>query len=165
MEENQAYLWIPYLACRHADTSNPRCNPIRLPYSNLKALTGNEEIPEEETYPPDWPEDGWTAFFGCSSCGYLSQYTSSDVRWTVESKLAPGRFHSGANCFCVEFECAQRNCKTPIKLHIEKSGTTEKEIIALLQVPFFIGSLPCGHSFTTLPTAELRIQRIMDKIE
>ena len=163
MEES--FIFVPGLECKRGHRgSDLVCAPIILPYPNLKAMTW-EDIPEEGIHLPDWPPDGWSTLFGCSECGFVSEYFSLDVEWGLIPKSAPGRFHSGADCFCIEFRCGQRNCKAPTKLHVQRSGLTESAVRDLLRRPFFIGSLPCGHDVPSLPAREYSVRKIMDPIE
>jgi len=164
-------IFVPVLYCKNPDPTH-ECEPIVLPYSGLKttALTLGElwdeypETPEGETHLLDWPPDEWKAFFGCSECGFVSEYTSVDVDHLSIPKSVPGIFHSGADCFCIEFRCGQRNCALPTKLHVQMSGLTESGVQALLRRPFFIGSLPCGHDVPSLPISQYQIHKVMDPI-
>lgn len=153
---------IPFIYCKHR--SDPACPRIVLPYSDLRAVPEEEQTDLwlEERYQPDWPPDEWSATFGCSICGFLSQYTSVDVEWEIVPRSHPGVYHSGANCFCIEFRCAQRNCKAPARIQVEKIEATERDILNLFRESFFIGTLPCGHEILSLPEREYRISKITD---
>lgn len=155
-----AYLLLPLIHCKHL--SDPACPPIVLPYSGLRAVPEEERsnLWLEEKYQPDWPSNEWSAIFGCSACGFLSQYTCFDVEWEIVPKSAPGVFHSGANCFCIEFRCARKNCKAPTTIHVEKHGATESDILRLFRESFFLGTLPCGHEILSLPEREYKIMHV-----
>jgi hypothetical protein len=156
------FIFEPLLLCRR----HPRtCAPIVLPYPNLRAEGAGEHIPLGENHPLLWPRAAWSACFGCTSCGFVSQYTASDVLWDRTPKSAPGVYHSGANCFCVEFRCGRGGCALPTKLHIDNSRLTQREILRLLRSAYFMGSLPCGHDFLPLPANQYSIFKIMDRIE
>ena len=170
--EEPTFIVVPCLQCKHPNTraEDVDCPWIVLPYPNLKAMTDEEfdaELEatlEEEIHLLDWPGDGWQAFVGCSECGFVSLYTGIDVLWRYLPKSAPGRYHSGADCFCIEFQCGQKSCKAPTKLHVQKSGLTENGVLDLLRRPFFIGSLPCGHDVPSLPLNQYQIHKVMDPI-
>jgi hypothetical protein len=163
--EDSTFILAPYVVCKHAQRSDDTpCPLILLPYPNLKA-TGWEGIAEEETNLPDWPADGWSALFGCSECGFVSEYFYLDVEWGLIPKSTPGRYHSGADCFCIEFQCAQKSCKASTKLHVQKNGLTESAVRDLFCRPFFIGFLPCGHEVRSLPASGYKIHEVVDQIE
>jgi hypothetical protein len=104
-----------------------------------------------------WPSDEWKAFFACSSCGLLSEYSARDVRIDYVRRQTRGKHYSDANCFCVAVECAEMRCKSPARFHVEKSGADESEISTLLRRAFFLGSLPCGHA---IPANAKSIHRV-----
>lgn len=162
MPDEKGYLVMPTLHCR--GTNNPRCEPILLPYQNLKAYGEDEDLWSEGIHLSGWPPDGWSVVFGCSECGFVSQYLASDVHLTYSQRSHPGRFHSGANCFCTEFRCGQRSCRVPTKVHVEKQGATERDILDLFRSAFFVGSLLCGHAIVPVPESEYRIHKVMDAI-
>lgn len=157
-----AFIWSPYLNCKFPkkQASDIPCPHIVLPVSNLRAVEWGADIEEEGAYPPSWPSGEWKTWFACSTCGFLSEYFYKDVRWEIVPKLAPGQFHSGANCFCIEFECGQKSCKTLVKLHVEKNGLTETGLSNLLRSPFLIGTLPCGHLPPSLPKDKYIIYKV-----
>jgi len=163
--EESAFMLSPYVVCKHAKRPDDiECSLIVLPYPNLKASDWDQLV-EEGIRLPDWPPDGWSALFGCSECGFVSEYFFLDVDWRLVPRLAPGVFHSGADCFCIEFQCGQKSCKAPTKLHVQRSELTENAVLDLLRRPFFIGSLPCGHDVPSLPFNQYQIHKVMDPIE
>lgn len=165
--EREFYIYSPYLECKHPRESHElSCPAILLPYPNLKTFQwGDEGIQEEEIFPPEWPSDQWTAIFGCSECGFLYPYTWRDINYGLLPKSTPGRYHTGANCFCVEFRCAHASCKAVIKVHVEKQGATESDILSMFRGPFFMGLLPCGHEIRSVPLSEYKIHKVMGRID
>jgi len=159
---------VPSVHCKHGWLE---CPLIVLPFPNLKTVTTYDEFeteqeatPEGETHPLDWPPDGWKAWFVCSECGFVSEYLWWEVGWLEVPKSAPGKFHSSIDCFCIEFLCGQKNCKAPTKLHIQRNRLDEAGVRGLLSEPFFIGSLPCGHDFPSLPLSEYKIHKVIGPI-
>jgi hypothetical protein len=115
--------------------------------SSLEPDPGQEEASEAvDRDQLGWPSGEWKAFFACSSCGLVSEYSALDLHIDFVEKQTQGRYYSGANCFCIEVECADMRCKFPARFHVEKSGADESEMSTLLKDAFFIGSLPCGHA-------------------
>ncbi len=160
---------VPYVLCKN---TRIECDPIVLPFPNLRTVKNFQELQaqqeassEGEIHQLDWPPDEWRVVIGCYECGYVSEYSFLDVDWLEVPKSAPSVFHSGADCFCIEFQCGQKSCKAPTKLHVQKSGLTEAAVRDLLRSPFFIGSLPCGHGIPSLPLDEYNIYKIGGPIE
>jgi hypothetical protein len=165
MKDEYGWLWTPVLWCkRPRDPSDPDCPRILLPYSG-RALPKDKLFQLEDSNPSSWPPDEWSAIFGCSTCGYVSQYLCSDIFIFPSRRAHPGLSHSGANCFCIAFLCGYENCKTRTKVHVEQQGASEGNILDLFRRPFFIGSLPCGHPIIPLPQSEYQIWKVMDPIE
>jgi hypothetical protein len=164
MKDEYGWLWTPVLWCkRPRDESDPDCPRILLPYSG-RALSEDKYFQLEDANPSNWPPDEWSAIFGCSTCGFVSQYLCSDIFIFPCRTAHPGLFHSGANCFCITFLCAYDNCKTRTNVYVEKQGASEGNILDLFREPFFIGSLPCGHPIVPLPRSEYQIGKVMDPI-
>lgn len=156
-ELKSVWYWAPILRCR---SGRPSCLLIQMPAFLLLVPDPDQE---EANAAADrdqlgWPSDGWKAFFACSSCGFLSEYSALDVQTDLVEKQTQGKYYSGANCFCIEVECADMRCKSPACFHVEKSGADESEISTLLRRAFFFGSLPCGHA---IPTHAKSIHRVM----
>ena len=159
MEHQDSYWYYsPVMKCKHCPES------ISLPYSDLCFEFGPENDPsseEEDGDQPLWPSAAWRALFGCISCGHVFDYTGVDVHFDLVPKLARGKYSSGANCFYAEFQCANKGCKLPVKLHIETTRSNESGILKLLRLPFFVGDLPCGHPILPVPEKEYKIHRIL----
>jgi len=154
MSESETFLyWYPVIKCKFCPEDIP------LPHDLL------EEHPwysEEDTDQPDWPSGGWKAIFACISCGHVYEYSAEAVQWDCVPKSARAKYHSDAICFCAEFRCARKDCRTPIKLHVVTGRSDELGIMRLLRHPFFVGDLPCGHPILPLPEREYQIYRVMD---
>ena len=155
----------PVLECRGSRGARVGCPLIALPCPNLVTVGLDPGTLSADIRRRWWPLGRWTAWFACTSCGLVSQYTASDVLVDYHSTRAPGVYHSGANCFSIGFECGRNNCKAQTTVHIEGSGLTEASIRDLLRGAFFVGSLPCGHDFPLLPANRYTILKIMDPIE
>jgi len=162
-----AVIVSPYLDCKHI-RADGNCGPIFLPFPNQKTLEVSEEPRRAELSEinlPDWPSDEWTTWFGCLGCGVVSQYFSLDVYWTLFPKSAQGVYQSGEDCFCIEFLCGQRSCRTQIKFHVQETGLTESAVLAKLRSSFFVGTLSCGHNIVSLPANAYAIYKISGPIE
>ena len=165
MKDEYGWLWTPVLWCkRPRDLCDPDCPPIPLPYSG-RALPEDKCFQFEDADLPSWPPDEWSAIFGCATCGFVSRYLCSDIFVLPCRTARPGLFHSGANCFCITFSCGYENCKTRTKVHVEKQGANEGNIVDLFRGSFFCGLLPCGHPIVPLSQTEYQIWNVMDPIE
>ena len=163
MEDGYGWLWTPVLWCkRPRDASDPDCPRIPLPYSG-RALPKDKFFQLEDTNPSSWPPV--VSNFRMLNIEFESQYLCSDIFIFPCRRAYPGLSHSGANCFCIAFLCGYKNCKTRTKVHVEKQGASEGNILDLFRRPFFIGSLPCGHPIIPLPESEYQIWKVMDPIE
>jgi hypothetical protein len=158
------YCLMPWLDCKNLQ-ADPRCEPILLPAGNLRAADWAEAQRSANTDQQEWPPDGWSATFGCTSCGFVSEYFAPDVQWNQVQTQTTGLRHSGANCFAIEFECARGNCGAHTTLHVSKLDSTEADIEKLVASPFFRGSLPCGHDITSLAAVPHEIRKAMSLSE
>jgi hypothetical protein len=158
-ESRGAYYWAPILHCKNQRAS---CPPIQLPAFLLPDPDSDQEEASEEVDRDQlgWPSGEWKAFFACSSCGLLSEYSARDVRIDFVQKQNRGKYYSGANCFRIEVECADMHCKSPAHFHVEKSGADESEISTLLRDAFFLGTLACGHAIPSRATSIRPVRQI-----
>jgi hypothetical protein len=154
----------PSLLCKHPrpDIGCPR---IFLPVPNLKTRQLDLDTRRGESDLLDWPSDEWNTWFGCLGCGFVSEYFSLDVQWGLLPKSAPGVYQSGEDCFCIEFLCGHRSCRTPIKFHVQETGLTESSVLEKLRSPFFFGTLACGHDNTSLPANAYAIYKVSGPIK
>ena len=148
--------WAPILHCKNRRAG---CPPIQLPAFLLLDFDPDQEGASQAVDRDQlgWPSDGWKAFFACSSCGFLYEYSAQDLQTDFVRKQSRGKYYSGANCFCIEIECADMHCKSPARFHVEKSGADESGISTLLRGAFFVGPLPCGHA---IPARAKSISRV-----
>jgi hypothetical protein len=161
-EEPFIHFFAAFLQCKKSEY----CERIWLPVASVRADDWeNLETERTETYPPDWPGDGRGIVFGCSTCGFLSEYRRGNLQLDLVRKRDPGLYRVGEDCFCIEFQCGQKNCGIPAKLYIQKPGATEHEVARLLSANFFVGQLPCGHTVACSPKEKPRISRVLDVIE
>lgn len=158
------YYLAPCLGCKNL-RADPQCEIILLPAGNLRAADWAEAIRSANIDQLEWPPDEWSVTFGCTSCGYVSEYFAADVQWEPVQTQATGLRHNGANCFAIEFECARENCGAHTTLHVSKPESTEADIEELIASPFFRGSLPCGHDITSLSAIPHAIRKVMERIE
>jgi hypothetical protein len=155
--ENESYRYYsPFLHCHHCPEA------ICLPYSYLPE--NDPWLTEEDEDQLEWPPDGWKKVFACIACGRVSEYTFWDVLWRPVPKSARGQYYSGANCFCVELQCANKNCRLPLKLHIETANSDKDGIMRMLRNAFFWGDLPCGHPLLPIPANQYKLYRV-EKID
>jgi hypothetical protein len=153
----------PFLYCKHL-RSDGDCPVIFLPLPNLKTRELDEDTRRGEKDLPGWPPDEWRTWFGCLECGFVSEYFSLDVLWTLFPKSAPGVYQTGEDCFCIEFLCGHRSCRTPIKFHVQETGLTESVVLERLRSPFFVGTLSCGHDIISLPANAYAIYKVTGPI-
>src|ERR1017187_3489205 len=134
--------FLPYFLC-----DVPGCQrykqPIVLPFPN-----------PPETFPDPilWPSDDWQAYVACPRCGQTSLRTKSDIHWEKFDPMDLDKRHDDAVWFGTAFECADPDCRVPMRLHVGMpTNSTVVDAQNLLNSGKIRCRMECGHQFAGLP--------------
>lgn len=147
MPDNEYLYAAPFFSCPASYE-----HLIPLPYPDLPEITEAQWKSTEDVDLLKLPPDTWTSIFGCRECGLIHIYDTEAIEEHLIERVSRGRYHNDANCFSVELQCANLNCKSPARLHVNmKDGEHEKDLLRLLKSSFFHGCLPCRHDLMPIP--------------
>ncbi len=164
--EGSYWYLAPFAFCRNQHFRHPENKgSFPLPFDDLPQTNMEELHESQDKGQLVLPPDGWSAMFGCFSCGLVDTYTAADVDESIVLKQSEGRYHNDAVCFCVEALCGDGRCRLPAKWYVDISGATENGLRQLLQQNHFFGKLPCGHEIrTTIDKSSFRLYRVMNRL-
>ncbi len=174
MESEVYYYDEPVIGCGSGDGTPERpryCEAIVLPFQPLPISSGmqmpGDPIPEKtDEYQARWPPDDWRATIGCPSCGIILQYDARAVSWQRACFDESGNYFSDTTCYRIEFECARKDCRVPVRFHTVLSDRipTEVALRATLRTDFFHGNCSAGHPLLRIPQELYRVSRVMEAI-
>jgi len=136
---------------------------------NTECLTRERPIallvanPEQTVDDPNaWPKDGSEKWIACPGCRHVSVHCRADLRDLPEDTHTKHK-----EWICVTLVCGAEGCKTQSRFHVLMRKLEEKKLTDELNLRIhsghWIGTLPCGHPFSSASHVVFDRQGIPEK--
>src|ERR1035438_4553365 len=53
----------------------------------------------------------------CPHCGHATSYSPDKFRMTFFQRTPPGQPRAGQVCVCMQYQCDEKDCKSPVNIH------------------------------------------------